>query len=248
MDHPGPMALCVKDLAILLQAIAGPDPYDPSTDHAPSADYLAALDRPASSVRLGRLHGLFDELSEPGMLAWMERVSEHLRRQGAEVVDLGLPTGFAEVLRRHRTVMAVEAASFHGPRLRRHPEDYGPNISALLEEGMSCPALEYAHCKEHQDRLSREIKKCLPEVDALLTPATRGPAPDAATTGDPAFNSPWSYTGLPTVSIPAGWSPDGLPLSIQLVGEPWPSAEAHLLAVAAWCERALEFERRTPPG
>ena len=72
-----------------------------------------------------------------------------------------------------------------------------------------------------------------------------GPAPGADTTGDPAFNSPWSFTGLPTVSIPAGWSPEGLPLAIQLVGLPW--KEAELLAVAAWCEEAIGFEVKEPP-
>jgi aspartyl-tRNA(Asn)/glutamyl-tRNA(Gln) amidotransferase subunit A len=82
-------------------------------------------------------------------------------------------------------------------------------------------------------------------VDALLTPATTGPAPDAATTGDPAFNSPWSYTGLPTVSFPAGWSADGLPLAIQLAGPAW--SEADLLAVAAWCEGVLGVPEKEPP-
>jgi aspartyl-tRNA(Asn)/glutamyl-tRNA(Gln) amidotransferase subunit A len=86
---------------------------------------------------------------------------------------------------------------------------------------------------------------CLEEVDALLTPATPGPAPDAASTGNPAFNAPWSYTGLPTVSFPAGWSPDQLPLAIQLVGLPW--SEAALLASAAWCEEALGFQVGEPP-
>jgi Asp-tRNA(Asn)/Glu-tRNA(Gln) amidotransferase A subunit family amidase len=73
-----------------------------------------------------------------------------------------------------------------------------------------------------------------------------GLAPAADATGDSAFNSPWSYTGLPTVSLPAGWTADGLPLAIQLVGRPW--GEAELLAVAAWCEERLAFERREPPA
>ncbi len=87
------------------------------------------------------------------------------------------------------------------------------------------------------------MHRLLDETDVLLTSATTSPAPDVATTGDPAFNSPWSYTGLPTVSIPFAWTPDGLPLAIQLVGNLW--TEDHLLACAAWCERALEFERRS---
>jgi len=68
-------------------------------------------------------------------------------------------------------------------------------------------------------------------VGVLLTPATTGPAPDAATTGDPAYNSPWSYLGLPTVSFPIATSRDGLPLCAQLIGAA--DAEAEVLAVAA---------------
>jgi aspartyl-tRNA(Asn)/glutamyl-tRNA(Gln) amidotransferase subunit A len=88
------------------------------------------------------------------------------------------------------------------------------------------------------------MKACLQGIDALLTPATTGPAPDAATTGDPAFNSPWSYTGLPTVSLPAGWSKDGMPLAIQLVGDHW--REGELFQAAAWCEQIVQQKPREP--
>ena len=86
------------------------------------------------------------------------------------------------------------------------------------------------------------MEACFAGVDALLTPAAPGRA-DAATTGDPAFNSPWSYTGLPTVCSPAR-SPEGLPLGLQLVGRAW--GEADLLAAAAWCEDALGFQLGEP--
>jgi aspartyl-tRNA(Asn)/glutamyl-tRNA(Gln) amidotransferase subunit A len=141
--------------------------------------------------------------------------------------------------------MAVEAASFHETLLKRHPDDYPPRIRALLEEGLACPAPEYARCKEHQQRLSAEMSGCFDAgLDGLLCPATRGPAPDAGTTGDPAFNSPWSYTGLPCVSFPAGWADDGLPLAIQLVGRQW--SEEALFPAAAWCEEFLAAEPREP--
>ena len=92
---------------------------------------------------------------------------------------------------------------------------------------------------------AEDLVKRFEGVDALLTPATTGPAPDASTTGNPAFNSPWSYTGLPSVSFPSGWSEEGLPLALQVVGRPW--GEAELFVTAAWCEDRLEVERRTPP-
>ena len=85
---------------------------------------------------------------------------------------------------------------------------------------------------------------CFAEVDALMMPATTGPAPDISSTGDPAFNSPWSYTGLPSVSFPTGQFVEGLPLALQCVGAN--RAEAELLAAAAWCEAALGVGTMTP--
>jgi aspartyl-tRNA(Asn)/glutamyl-tRNA(Gln) amidotransferase subunit A len=244
MDHPGPIAGCVRDLAILLQAIAGPDPLDPSCRDRPVPDLLAALGGPLRAPRLGLVRCLFEERAEPPVRLLMGAVTAALRSGGATLADMALPAAFAEVVARHRTVMAVEGAAYHESRLRRHPDDYQPKIRALLEEGLACPAAEYARCKEHQRELSCAMLSCFQGVDALLTPATPGPAPDAGSTGDPAFNAPWSYTGLPTVSFLAGWSSDGLPLAIQLVGPPW--SEGELLAAAAWCEHTLDVAKREP--
>jgi aspartyl-tRNA(Asn)/glutamyl-tRNA(Gln) amidotransferase subunit A len=243
MDHPGPMAGCVRDLAILLQTIQGPDFRDPTTHEMPVHELLDLS--PPTPVRLGRVRGLFEELAEPPMKTLVEEVSDRFRSAGAEVIDVPLPASFVEVNPRHRVIMAVEAAAYHEPRLRRHPDDYSPCIRQLLEEGLACPAPEYARCKDHQRQLTKEMHVCFADVDALLMPATVGPAPDAGTTGSPAFNSPWSYTGLPVVSLPAGRSPDGLPLCIQLVGPHW--SEPRLLAVAAWCEQQLAFDLGEPP-
>jgi Asp-tRNA(Asn)/Glu-tRNA(Gln) amidotransferase A subunit family amidase len=234
MDHPGPMARCVWDLAVILQAITGAENG--------CLDLLTNLQE-TTPPQLGRLHGIFDDLAAPSVRAVMNQAENTLRTCGASVHDHMLPAECAEVLARHRTVMAVEGAVFHGQRLRRHPEDYLPNITKLLEEGLACSATEYARCKAHQQHLRDSIS--FGRFDALLTPATTCPAPDRATTGDPAFNSPWSYTGLPTVSLPVGRSPDGLPLSIQLVGRPFD--EHTLLAAAAWCEKALAQPLLDPP-
>ncbi len=252
MDHPGPMAQCVRDLAIILETIAGPDSLDPAISSLFVANLSASLTGELSPPRLGRLRGLFEDRAEPEMRRTMDAVVSELRAQGAEVEDVILPDLFADVLVRHRIVMAVEAAQFHEQRLRKHPEDYEPNITRLLEEGIVCSAPEYARTKEHQERLHSAFLTFLRKYDALLCPATTGPAPDKATTGDPAFNSPWSYTGMPSVSFPVGLSGDGLPLAIQLVGAI--RDEKSLFPTAAWCEAALAgrnqgIGNRTPlPG
>lgn len=245
LDHVGPMANCVRDLGIMLQAMAGPDPRDPGCSTRPVPNYLQEMERPPRLPRLARVRGLFEDLADTTMRVLMDDICERFRKEGVRVQELTLPAGFSEVLPRHRLVMAVEAAAFHEPRLRRYPKEYEPKIRGLLEEGLACPAPEYARCKDHQLQLSREILACLQDVDALLAPAITGPAPEANTTGNPAFQAPWSYLGVPTICMPAGWTDDGLPLSVQVVGSPW--REAELLSVAAWCERMIDFTHREPP-
>jgi aspartyl-tRNA(Asn)/glutamyl-tRNA(Gln) amidotransferase subunit A len=244
MDHPGPMANCVRDLAIILQVIAGYDPRDAASIDQPVPDYTAALNGKRTPPRLARVRGLFQDKASPDVLRMMDQVSDRFRHEGAIVTEIALPAGFGTVLPNHRIVMAVESAAFHGERLRRHPEDYLPEIRKLLEEGLAYPAAEYARCKEHQRQLKQDMAACFDCVDAILAPATTEAAPDIRSTGNPAFNSPWSYTGLPVVSIPAAYDKDGMPLAIQLVGPAW--SETELLAVSAWCEKVLALEAKLP--
>jgi len=244
MDHPGPMANCVRDLAIILQIIAGYDPRDPASIDVPVPDYMAALNQKTTPPRLARVRGLFQDKASPDVLRMMDQVSDRFRHEGAIVTEIALPAGFGTVLPNHRIVMAVESAAFHGERLCRHPEDYLPEIRKLLEEGLACSAAEYAQCKEHQQQLKQDMAACFDGVDAIVAPATTEAAPDIRSTGNPAFNSPWSYTGLPVVSIPAAYDKDDMPLAIQLVGPAW--SEAELLAVSAWCEKVLSLEAKLP--
>src|SRR5262249_21621893 len=135
MDHPGPIAGCVRDLAILLQVIAGPEPRDPLCSPRPVPDLTTALSGPLPAPRLGRVRGLFEELAEAPVRSLMDRVQEVFQRRGAAIRDVAMPGSFAEVLPRHRAVMAVEGAALHGARLRRHPDDYPPTIRRPIEQG-----------------------------------------------------------------------------------------------------------------
>lgn len=226
LDHPGPIARTVRDLALMLDAMSGGQ-----VPARPDGDSLS------TPPRLGRLRGLFEAQAEPSMRAATETAIAALRAAGARVIEIELPAAFDDVLRSHRVVMAAEAAAWHRQRFAEYPDDYQPCIRSLIEEGLAMDAAEYIRCRWHQADLTRAMAGVFGSVDALIGPATSGPAPDRATTGDPAFNSPWSYTGLPTVSFPVALSPDGLPLALQLVGRA--AGDADLLATAAWCEDAL---------
>jgi len=227
LDHPGPIARSVADLAILLEAIA---------------DRRIAATPPSTPPRLGRLRGMFADRAEPASLAVFEAALANLARAGAAISEAALPAAFQNVLECHRVVMTAEIAALHEPMLVDHRDDYLPCIRGIIEEGLQVPAARYLQTKQHQAALCRDMGAAFEGVDVLVCPATIGPAPTPETTGNPAFNSCWSYTGLPTVSFPIGLAPDGLPLSIQLVGRA--HDEAQLLGVAEWCERLFRSKYR----
>jgi aspartyl-tRNA(Asn)/glutamyl-tRNA(Gln) amidotransferase subunit A len=199
---------------------------------------------PESPPRLGRLKGPFHDAADRTMRTAIDDAAAALEQAGAEILDVSLPFDFDEVIRNHRTIMSAEAAETHGARFAEFPNEYQPKIRALIEEGQDVPAARYPQATDHQDALRALLRSRPRQVDALMMPATLGVAPDATTTGDPLFNSPWSYCGVPSVSLPIGLSPDGLPLAMQLV-ETQLERELELLTTALWCEDVLRRSYRS---
>lgn len=242
LDHVGAMANSVRDLAILLQPIARIDANEvPKPYH-----YLAEIDGRARFKQLTALPNFLPGRAEPEMAAAFDRFRQETSGAGWAWNALPIPPSFGDAPRFHYAVMAVEAAAFHADRMRRRPDDYPPKICSLIEHGLGWSAPEYVRVTAHLAAFREEMEsRFVDSWDTFVTPATAGPAPSAATTGDPAFNSPWSYSGLPTVSLPFAWSADQLPLAVQLVGQRW--CEDDLLAVSAMLEQAIGFERRPLP-
>ncbi|MEO2014934.1 MAG: amidase [Fuerstiella sp.] len=232
LDHPGPMARCVTDLAILLNVIR---------DSPDAAFISSAADIPP---RIGWIHGLFGEEADDDAREAVANAVKTLSAAGASIVDVPLPHDFDSVLEQHGIIMAVEAAQTHRDHFAADPDDYSPAIRDLIERGMATSQTRFMAALDHRQQLCRGIDSCFMDVDVLICPATTGTAPDRSTTGSPAMNSPFSFTGLPTVSIPTQCAGNGLPLAVQLVGRI--RDDSTLLKSAIWCESQLAAANREP--
>jgi len=230
LDHPGPIARSVEDLAIVLSVLQGAETSE-----------IGGSRNEITPPRIGRLRGFHEELVDPELKASIDRALDTLMTADCLVYDIDVPPGFDELTNNHRLIMAAGAAAWHRDRFAEHCDDYGPCVASLIEEGLAASATDYIKALEHQAVMSERMNALFGEgLDVLLTPATIGPAPDASSTGNPAMNAPWSYTGLPTVSLPITLSADGLPVAIQFAGRL--HGDVELLRVSAFCERVLRTE------
>jgi aspartyl-tRNA(Asn)/glutamyl-tRNA(Gln) amidotransferase subunit A len=239
LDHVGLFTRNVEDAAVLLKVLAGHDPKDSASSTLPVPSYRKALDDP-SPPRLGLLKTFFFANAHEEVKKNMEGTTERLSNAGAEVVAAQLPASFSAVHAAHSVLMMAEAAAVHKKTFQTRMRDYRPNLRGLIASGLYVPASTYLKAQQIRSQFIREITATLDGFDSFITPATPAPAPKGLTsTGDPVFNVPWSFCGLPAISVPSGVSQAGLPLGIQLVGRPF--AEEELLRVARWCEQIIGF-------
>ena len=240
LDHPGPMARSVGDLKVLLTCLLD---SDGSSTRASSKRQEELSEAP----RLGFLEQFFMEEASEEIREVTRTAIDELRHEGAAIETLVFPDGFEQVEARHRRIMAVEAAAYHRKQFTAAGGSYGPKIASLLEEGLQVSAVDYAESLADQRAFRRRIADFLglSGVAALIMPAIDTTAPETLeTTGSPKLQVPWSYAGLPVVSIPIGPADDGMPSAIQLVGQT--DREAALLKVAQWCECRVGL-RALPP-
>jgi aspartyl-tRNA(Asn)/glutamyl-tRNA(Gln) amidotransferase subunit A len=235
LDHPGPLARSVEDLARALAVLAGPDPRDSATARAQVGDYLAAIRGPGRAPTVGVLEDVVAAADRPVQKTFISAI-DALVWAGARVKELRLPTELPTLAAAQQTIMQVEAAEVHARLHREHAESYGPRMRALIEIGQLVPAQLYVRANRIRQRFRAEVAALLSEVDCLALPTASNLAPSRETTGDRTFQAPWSLIGVPAITLPAGVA-EGLPVGLQLVAGPW--QEASLLAAARWAEGVL---------
>lgn len=248
LDHTGPLARTVEDCALLMQPLAGHDPLDPASSHAPVDDYTAGLGRGVRGLRVGVVRNYFFEGVDPEVERAFEEAMATLRRLGAEVRDVQIPSLAAT--HSFLLIMLAEAYAYHERDLREHPELYGDVLRERLLAGALVTGAEYVQAQRIRSGICRETAAVLRDVDVLATPTTPKPATPFAQAHDPEFGfprsnmPPFNLTGSPTLALPCGFSASGLPLSLQLAGRPF--EEATVLRVGHAYEKATSWHARRP--
>ena len=250
LDHVGPMCRTVADCAVMLQVLAGYDAADTTSADAPVPDYAAAIDLKTASLRLGIPRAMFYDKLDPDIDAAMKKAVEVLKKLAADIRDVTLPS-IADL----PSVVGPEMYAYHMAHFSKLPGAYQPATRKRLERARDIPASTYVTARREIDRLRRVITGVFNTVDLLITPTTRipphtleealkrdneeiTPVPTLGNTG--AFNA----FGLPTISVPCGFTKDGMPIGLQISGRPW--GEAQVLALAHAFEQATDWHTRRP--
>ncbi len=257
LDHVGPMARTVEDAAIMLQALAGEDPADPSTVAVSVPNYRAALAGGVRGLRIGVVRAMFFDRLDPEVRAAIEAAIEALKGLGAVVEDVDLrtighagPAVFA--------IISAEAMAYHQPYLKTRAKEYGEDVRIRLLAGQFVLATHYLDAQRARQVIRAEVDAVLRTQDALLMPATPIPAPqiedrslavEGVTDDVRAWltrcTRPINLTGHPALSVPCGLTQAGLPIGLQLVGRYFD--EATLLRIGAAYEAVSPTRGKRPP-
>jgi aspartyl-tRNA(Asn)/glutamyl-tRNA(Gln) amidotransferase subunit A len=258
LDTIGPMTRTVRDAALLLQGMAGHDPADPASSPVSPADYAGGLEDGVKGLRVGVVSLDHAGNVHPDVLRAVAAAYDTLKEEGAELreVELPDPKVATAVL---WVIMAAEASDYHRTFLRTRAAEYHPVVRTWLERGEFIPATEYVHAQRVRQRLLRDLRRIFQDVDALALPGFPAPAyPIGATSvtigerevplgdlgGHGTHGTLFSLTGRPAMIVPCGFSEDGLPLGLQLVGRTFD--EATLFRLGRAYERASGWSQRQP--
>lgn len=232
LDHPTVIAQTMADIALIYNAIAGPDPLDETGRPEPLEPVSAEI--PSTPPRIGRIRNYFPDLCQQVMLDQLDAAVEKLTAAGAEIVDIDLPEGWDAVWPVFRLVMGSEQTTY---RARQAGELRASGVDVKLDPRELIPAPYYLQAQRVRRWLYDSVLPLFGQVDFLLTPAAVEEPPLGHGGGDNRMNSPWSVVGIPSLTFNIGLSPNGLPMGAQLAAPPL--AEDAILSAGAWCESVM---------
>jgi aspartyl-tRNA(Asn)/glutamyl-tRNA(Gln) amidotransferase subunit A len=259
LDHLGPMARTVADVALMLGAMAGHDPADATSSRSAVLDYAGALGHGVGGLRVGLPENYYFDGVSPEVTAAVRTAAQMIGSLGAVVLELRVPDPqpLADVA---NLITRCESSAIHARVVRERPHELGPVARARLEPGFHVSALDYLQAGRVRARLTREfVREVFDQVDVLLTPVIpeAAPALDEAKMGGvdevvgrmarfARLTRPFNGLGLPALSVPCGFAGSGLPLGLQVVGRPF--GETTVLRVGHAYEQAAAWWTRRPPA
>ncbi|MFE1770730.1 amidase [Streptomyces sp. NPDC059008] len=248
LDHVGTLTRSVEDAALVLSAVAGPDPRDQASLPAAAGDYRPGGEGDLTGLRVGVPGNYYFDRVDPEVESAVRTAVDRLRALGARLVDVEIPmTRYVQAT--HWGLMVPEATASHERTLRTVPDLYGADVRVLLEAGELLSAGDYLRAQRARTLMRQEWARMLTEVDVIAAPTvpvTAVPAGESSVTWSDGteesvsdayvrLSSPANLTGVPALSVPVGHDRAGLPIGMQLLGRPF--SEALLLRVGHAYER-----------
>jgi aspartyl-tRNA(Asn)/glutamyl-tRNA(Gln) amidotransferase subunit A len=256
LDTVGPLAQSVEDCALLLSLMAGADPADPTAIAGPLPDYLAATRQSIKGLTIGVPTAFYVDDLDPEVARILDETLAVLRREGATIVQVELPEQ-RQLTAGCQFVLTTEAAAFHKRWMIERPGDYGAQVFMRLQNGLAVSGVSYLEAMRWRGPALAAHNAAVAGVDAMIMPVAPVAAPtiaesDVGNSPDAEaviqrltrFTRPINYLGLPSLSIPSGFTKDGLPVGMQLVGRSFD--EAMILRIGAAFQRATDFHDRVP--
>ena len=235
----GVFARSVDDAAWFAACLMGPDARDDATLVRGAQHTLAVpLEPLASAPRIAVVRTPKWPLASEAQRENFAASVATLKAAGAVVRDVPLPKAFDGAWDNVMTIMSRDALKSFAPVESRHRIRLSPPLIEILDRGRRVTPEEYARARNAREEYRQWLDRLFDGIDAIVTLAAPGEAPEGlGNTGDARFNSLWTQTGLPAVTLPSGRGPRGLPLGLQVVGRYREDQRA--LQVARWCEQAL---------
>jgi amidase len=251
LDHIGPMARCSADTGIMLQAIAGLDPNDPTSLPDLVPDILQGIEQGVSGLRIGLDEKYISENTDPELVASVMSGITTLEGLGAVIVPINMPD-ISSYMEAWVTLCFSEAIAAHEATYPSRRDDYGPWCQGMLDNGARVTGAEYAKANNVRSACRGLLNNIFQDVDIICCPAmTSPPFPitleemygstfllDVPDWGR--FTVPYDFSGSPSISLPCGKNSEGLPLTIQFVGR-------HL-SEPLLCRIGHTFEQTTDRG
>ncbi len=257
LDTVGPMTRTVRDSALVLNAIAGHDPRDPSSIDRPVEDFTASLGQGVDGLRVGLPQEYFYDIIDDEVKDAVSHAASVLEELGASVKEVSIPA-LNHALAVSSTILFAEAGEVHIKHLRERADDIGNDVRSRFEVGALTPAIDYIRAQRARAAFNTEMANTMQDFDVLLAPTTPFGAPQigerTSRVGgrtEPTrsllarLTRPFNLTGQPAVSVPCGFTSSGVPIGMQFGARAFDEATA--LRVAHAYEQATEWHTRRPP-